>query len=198
MAQLSPAEAIRQFDISKPTLYSDMNDGKLSYTVDDRKKRKINVAELQRLYELRNNKSEEKTLKSVKSENTNTKPDVLSNMVPESELFKKEIALLQKEIEMRKEEADKWKDAFDKAQSTADKVTLLLEHTNKADSSSNWERTLKALEQRIANQEKAAKEKEEREQKILSEHERLKKAYAQRKRELEEEKSKGFFKKLFG
>ena len=57
---------------------------------------------------------------------------------------------------------------------------------------------MKALESRIANQEKAEKERQEREQKLLDENKRIKQAYSRQKKELEAEKNKGFFKKLFG
>ncbi|MCP4306942.1 MAG: hypothetical protein GY788_19100, partial [bacterium] len=49
----------------------------------------------------------------------------------------------------------------------------------------------KALEARLANQEKAEKDREEREEKILRQNKLLRNA-------LKEERSRGFFKKLFG
>mgnify|MGYP000226921199 CR=1 FL=1 len=57
---------------------------------------------------------------------------------------------------------------------------------------------IQKLEQRLANQEKAAKEREEKEQKLLDENKRIRQAYSQQKKALEEEKSKSIWKKLFG
>lgn len=65
-------------------------------------------------------------------------------------------------------------------------------------SKGTWEKSMKVLEQRIANQEKAAKEREEVEQKILDENRRLKKAYSHQKKALESEKNKSLWQKLFG
>lgn len=200
MSLISPAEAVRQFDVSKPTLYSDMNDGKLSFKLDDRKKRKLDIAELQRLYEIRKDKKP-KTLNNVKPQSSKTESNVNKEISSEAALLKKQIEFLEREITLRKEDADKWKEAFDKAQETAQKVTLLLEHHNgedKNDRAGDWQKSVKALEQRIANQEKAEKEREEREKKLLNENKRLKQAYGKQKRAFEEEKNKGWFKKLFG
>ncbi len=47
---ISPTDAVKMYDVSKPTLYKDMSDGTISFTKDDRDRRKINVAELDRLY----------------------------------------------------------------------------------------------------------------------------------------------------
>ena len=78
-------------------------------------------------------------------------------------------------------------------------MTLLLENKSKdTEGTSDWQKSVKALESRIANQEKAEKERQEREQKLLDENKRIKQAYSRQKKELEAEKSKGLFKKLFG
>ena len=76
-------------------------------------------------------------------------------------------------------------------------MTLLLENKEQG-REGGWEKSMRGLEQRLANQEKAAKDREEREQKLLDENKRIKQAYSRQKKELEAEKNKGFFKKLFG
>jgi len=199
MSLLSPAEAVRQFDVSKPTLYKDMDAGKLSFTVDDRNKRKIDVAELQRLYKLRPSKTQEKASNNVNSDPEITKVDAKENMVPKSELLEKEIEMLKSQLANKEDEAEQWKEAHEQAQKTAQKITLMLEdHTNKQDKNSQWENSLKALENRIANQEQVEKKRREREQKLEEENEKLKRAYKAQKQRLEDEKNKGFFQKLFG
>ena len=192
---ISPAEAIRRYNVSKPTLYSDMKDGKLSYTLDDRKRRKINIAELDRIYDKR---EEEGTLTEEKSVNppvNNTQSNVKSTAEYSMGRLEIEVEYLKRELTNRQEETERWKDAFDKAQSTANKITALLEdqsaksrHENDKD---EWKNTLKKLETRISNQEEATQEAEAEAEKILQQNKTLKKTLA-------EEKSKGFFQRLFG
>jgi len=57
---------------------------------------------------------------------------------------------------------------------------------------------LKALEERIANQEKSAKEIEDKALKLEEENRKLKKMVTTKEQALQEEKSKGFFKRLLG
>ena len=192
---ISPAEAIRRYNVSKPTLYSDMKDGKLSFTLDDRKRRKINIAELDRIYDKREEEGALTVEKSVQSPVKNTQ----SNVKPTAEYsmgrLELEVEYLKRELTNRQEETERWKEAFDKAQSTADKITALLEDqsvkSRHATDKDEWKKTLTELETRIANQEKTTQEKEAEAEKILQQNKVLKKA-------LTAEQSKGFFKKLFG
>jgi hypothetical protein len=81
---------------------------------------------------------------------------------------------------------------LDEANSETKKLTALItDQTTKEDRAGEWEKVTKALEARLANQEKAEKDRKEREEKILRQNKVLKKA-------LQEERSRGFFKKLFG
>lgn len=190
---ISPAEAIRRYDVSKPTLYSDMKDGKLSFTMDDRKRRKINIAELDRLYEKRAGGNDNTSDDNVKNGSDNTESNVKDTSYEVGRL-EKEVEYLKREVQNRQQETERWQEAFDKAQSTADKITALLEDqrtSKKDDGAGEWQKNLKALEARIANQEATAKEEKERAEKILRQNRALKKA-------LDEEKNKSFFQKLFG
>lgn len=63
---------------------------------------------------------------------------------------------------------------------------------------SKWDQQFKAIEQRLANQEKQAKERAENEQKLLNENKRIRQAYSKQKKELTEEKNKSIWQKLFG
>jgi DNA repair exonuclease SbcCD ATPase subunit len=185
---ITPAEAIRRYNVSKPTLYSDMTEGKLSFKFDDRKKRKIDVAELDRLYEKRIEAG------PATQVNVNPRPDLtqsnVNQNVGEIERLNQEIGYLKRELHMRQNETEKWQEAFDKAQATADKITALLE--NKSGSGAGeWEKALKALEERISNQDAQAKK----------EIEDIKKNSQQQvmryKTALEAEKNKPFWKKIF-
>lgn len=184
---ISPAEAIRQFNVSKPTLYSDMKDGKLSYSLDDRKRRKINISELDRIYQKREGDNKGSSNSTVNLTPGNTQSDV------NSAALEKEIEYLKREVQSKEQETEKWQAAFDKAQATADKITALLtDKTQEKDSGAGeWDKSLKTLENRISNQEKTAKDTAEKEQKIIRQNRALKKA-------LDEERNKSFFKKLFG
>jgi hypothetical protein len=186
---ITPAEALRRYDVSKPTLYSDMSEGKLSFKFDDRKKRKIDVAELDRIYAKRPDTATTPTQNSVKLAADNTVSNV--NYTPqEVERLQQEIGYLKREIQVRQSETEKWQEAFDKAQATADKITALLE--NKSGSGAGeWEKALKALEERIGSQDAQAR-KEIEEIKKNSQQQVLRYKTA-----LEAEKRKPFWKKLF-
>jgi hypothetical protein len=187
---ITPAEALRRYDVSKPTLYSDMGEGKLSFKFDDRKKRKIDVAELDRIYEKRPDASSTEGQNNVQSVRDNPRPNV--NSVHEVERLQQEIGYLKREIQVRQSEAEKWQDAFDKAQATADKITALLENKSGSGGGGEWEKALKALEERIANQDlQARKEIEE----IKKNTQRQVLHY---KTALETEKTKPLWKRLFG
>ena len=71
---------------------------------------------------------------------------------------------------------------FEDQKEQTKRITLLLDNRNSG--AGEWEKSFKALEERLANQEKAEKEFERQ-------NKRLKKA-------LQEERKKGFFQKLFG
>ena len=193
MTQLSPAEAVRQFDVSKPTLYSDMNDGQLSYTLDDRNRRRLDVAELQRLYSLRRKEVEEGD--NVRNRSTETNSDVRKEDT-RLELLQQEIKFMKRELENRREEVTRWQDAFEKAQETAQKVTLLLEDKSQngagEDKEAQWQSAFKTLEERLANKEA------ENEQKIVQLRKQASQRVSRLKQELETERAKTFWQKLFG
>jgi len=152
MTQISPAEAVRQFDVSKPTLYSDMNDGKLSYTLDDRKRRRLDVAELQRLYDLRKKEESQATDSNVQSGSENTQSNVKQDDA-RAEYLEREIEFMKKELENRREEVARWQDAFEKAQETAQKVTMLLEDKSQngaGQGAQKWESAFKSDRKRVA------------------------------------------------
>ena len=85
------------------------------------------------------------------------------------------------------------KDALSKAQDGYNNVTRLLEDQSKDKESGagEWEKSMRAVEARISNQEKESKETKEKAQKILRQNQSLKRA-------LEAEKNKSVWKKLFG
>lgn len=197
---ISPTEAVKIYDVSKPTLYADMNGGTISYEVEKRrsggKKRKINVAELDRVYKKREDKEENLTSKNVQSGKANTEINGFDGSA-EVRLLNQKIEFLKEQIEARELETEKWEEAFKKAQATADKITALLEdksaNSHNIVSQETNEKIAKLLEMQMENGEQdkklAALEKS------LSD---MRKQNQSMFRQLKEERSKGFFKKLFG
>ncbi len=66
-----------------------------------------------------------------------------------------------------------------------------MDQRSKESGAGAWEKSIKALEARLANQERAEKKREEREEKVLRQNQALRKA-------LKAEREKGFLKKFFG
>ena len=71
MSKLRVSEAVEMFDVSQSGIYRDMDKGIISFEKDERGKKVIDVSELQRVYELRENGNSQKT---EMGENGNTTP----------------------------------------------------------------------------------------------------------------------------
>lgn len=61
MSKLRVSEALEMFEVSQSGIYRDMDKGIISYEKDERGKKVIDVSELQRVYELRENGDSQKT-----------------------------------------------------------------------------------------------------------------------------------------
>ena len=194
---LSMSEAAKMVGLTRPTFYRKVDELGISVNEDGGKKR-VDVSELIRVFgnDFTMNKEESKM-----SKNTST-----DKSTDTSQNIDARIAVLEAELKMERELREEIKDeiiyfkeqiALEKEEKK--KITLLLEdHRDKDEKGGAWEKSIRALEQRLANQEKAAKEREEKEQKLLDENKRIRQAYTQQKKALEEEKSKSLWKKLFG
>ncbi len=183
---LSPTEAVKTYDVSKPTLYADMKEGKLSYDLDNRDRRRINVAELERIYEKRKKDNVGKeALESVKSQKSTTSSDLSVAEVTIKHL--QEMRDTQKEH--YESEIETLKDALKRAQEGQNKALLLLE--DKRSGGGNWEKSIKALETRISNSEKSHKE-------LIEAKEKSEQELARYKRALRNERSKSWLDKLLG
>ena len=170
--------------------------------LNSRKHKVIDVAELSRVYDL------------VKTIDEISDVDGVSKSQPPSETDSQEwrarylemkgrvdaaegkVELIEKhhiqERRIFEDQVDNLKDSLRLAQEGHNKATFLLEDNNSKESGAGeWERSFKALEARLANQEKAEKDRKEREEKILRQNKALRNA-------LKEEQSRGLFKKIFG
>ena len=196
---ISPAEALRIYDVSKPTLYQDMKNGTLSFKFDDRKRRKIDVAELDRLYEKRGSGGKAQESNNVKYPDENTEFNVNHTTRQQIEILQQQIEFLEREIKARSTDAERWQEAFERAQSTADKITALIEDRsfgsrNTGEQDDKIDKLTRLLESRIS-------EADKQDQKITALEQTVKEMRAQNKRlftELKENNSKGFLKRFFG
>ena len=145
---VSPAKAISIYNVSKPTLYSDMKSGKLSFTKDQRGKRKIDHAELERVYAKRQGQSVNFTNSNVKERTESRGHESVISIQTELEkkLLEQKVEFLESQLKSKDEMIDRWQDAFDKAQKTADKITALLEDKSILDKNSEYKDKIEALE----------------------------------------------------
>ena len=188
---------------TKKTIYNHKDRNKFSYEQDEEGRTVVDISELLRVYG--STPAITKKIEELQS-GGEMNVDVITPNYTEKKKPKKtndniedKMIIIKLEAELEKEKALKgkieddveyFKTALEKSQETAQKVTMLLE--NKKDSGAGeWEKSLKALENRLSNQEKVAKETQEKEQKIIRQNRALKKA-------LDEERNKSFFRKLFG
>lgn len=216
--KLSMEQAAIVIGKSKKTIYNHKDRNKFSYDTDEEGKTVIDASELLRVYGNRPDIVQRlKELQEPTNENESEITPVYTRKtvpsVKESEIVDYKIKLVKLEAELEKEKAikikveeslDYFREALEKAQETAQKVTLLLEdqRSNKADTNYDWQKSLKALEDRIANQEASIQEKVAREAKEKEELrvqlEEKEKLLTEKDEALALEKKKSFVHKLLG
>lgn len=194
MSDVSVTKAAELSGVSRTTLYNDMDSGKLSFTPKGKNGRVINVAELERVYGSLSFGDKSEVSRTVKSEqNDFTVPE---NQLIELIKLREKLSGLEALTDQQQDEIENLRKSLDKAQDSHQR--LLEDKREDKEKTDSWKKSFDALEHRIANQEKVAKEREEREQKLLDENRRIKQAYTKQKKLLEEEQGKSFWKKLFG
>ena len=197
------SEAAEMVSLTRPTFYRKVKELGVSIVEDNGKKR-VDVSELLRVFG-----TDVKIHTDEKNDMSKTSKDASMDKKKQNNIdddIRIKLAVLESELERErslreeiKNEVDYFKEQIALEKEEKNKITLLIEDLRpKEGRGDTWEKSIRALEQRIANQEKSAKEREEREQKLLDENRRIKQAYSKQKKALEEEKNKGFFKKLFG
>ena len=199
---ISPTEAVKIYDVSKPTLYKDMTEGRLSFTKDDRNRRKINVAELDRLYSKRRDASETFTsgngnlTEGLTNLNVNSKAisKEIQTLVQQGK--DREIELLQQQIEQYKAQVENLNQNLAETREEHRSYVRLLEdkRDEQGAKTSRWEEKFLAMEQKMSslqNQNKKLMRREEIRKQRIEER--------RRQREAEkEQKSSNFFSRLFG
>ena len=203
---VSPTEAVKIYKISKPTLYNDMKSGKLSYELNGRKKRKVNVAELDRLYDKRKDTGEELTSKTVKAKQNLTNSNG-SNLHLEREInsireqvetgHKREVELLNNQIEQLRNQVESLNKNLNKALD----VTALLEdkREGQGDKQAKLDAKFKSMEtvmEELRTQNKKLLDREEERQRKAEER-RKKQRESEAKDAEEREQKKPILKRLF-
>lgn len=209
----SISEAARIAGVTRKTLYKHIDKKPISTEQDVNGRPVIDASELMRVYG-----------DQCRFNHENDKQDTVSSKQMYADAHSPtfvEIAVTKKELDMLRARMNAEKDSFeeqidylrkklDEATSESRKLTALLtDQSTKNVSSNDWQKSIKALEDRIANQETAIQEKiaadaiksaqEEQEKyelkKLLDEKDKL---LADNKAALEAEKNKSFFKKILG
>lgn len=212
--QVSITEAATLANVSRTTLYNDMNTGKITFVSNGKNKKVIDVAELERVYGSLNISDNKQTSSSVKIEQNFTKKgeDVAVPLV-ELAVLRERVETL--EIERKRERTqfeeriEQLQETLNKSQENQNKTTLLLEHYTKEGAGGDWQKSLKALEDRIANQEAAVQEKialeaektakeAKKNEELQTQLEEKEKILAEKEEALALEKKKSFVHKLLG
>ena len=189
---------------ARQTIYRHIESKPISVTLDDDGNQYIDASELIRDYG--DNLNFEAATQSEGQSETVTKPQNVTPMLqaetPSNDTqielieLKAKVESLKAQLNAKEDENDYIKGLLEEEKAERKAANNLLEDHRGRES--KWDQQFKAIEQRLANQEKQAKEHAEKEEKLLNENKRVKKAYSQKKKALEAEQNKGFFKKLFG
>jgi len=153
-------EAEKLVPVSRTTLYNDKKLGTFSVEKNAKGRTVIDIAELQRVYGNLNHDSD----KSEKVQLNKSEPAAASSQAHKGEvaLLRKELELVEKasrrEREMLEDQINHLRETLAKAQDGQNKLTLMLEHHSNNDKSSDLEKSVKALEEKISNQERVMRQ----------------------------------------
>lgn len=186
--KLTLGQAAKEVGKSKTALSNAIKNGRLSAGKSEGGSYEIDPAELFRVYPpKRVNKGQGLTELDPKNRpKTGVNEQVLTAQLTGHQKLLEE---KDKQIERLIREKDKIEELLHEQTQQAKRITLLLE--NKSTGGGEWEKAIKALEDRIANQEEQAKKQMEAKEKARETAMKYKKAF-------EEEKNKSFWQRLFG
>lgn len=192
------SKASKMAGVSRATIYNDIDSGTLSVELGAKNRKMIDVSELSRVYKDLKVPDEKDNSKSVKTDkkrdpSTPQQSDKVAVLQERIEAQRKQTELLEGMLEREREdrrrerEASKEFEEYFKAQidNQAESIknfTKLLEdqRSDKTDTNDEWKKSIQSLEEKIANQEKEAREKAEEEAKqkelLLAEKKDLSKA----------------------
>jgi predicted site-specific integrase-resolvase len=130
--KVSPTEATKLTSLARSTIYKDMNEGRLSYSLNKRGKRTLEVIELERVYGNLNLENKEENTVNTGGNLQDTNGLIYqASLLREIEILKEQISqinssnittheILQNQIKDLKNEREKW-------QELSHKMTFLLE-----------------------------------------------------------------------
>lgn len=183
-SQFSVSEIHRITGKSRTTISKHMEEGKLSFTMDDGKKQ-VDAAELMRVY------GSDCNFDSVSKEPS--RPSASPSQNSGESLTQQQLELERKERERERgqllNQIDYLKDALGTSQEGHNRATLLLE--NHSSGGGTLEAALSALEKRMEQQELTAKEEQELALKLRRQNQSL-------KRVILAERNKTFWERLLG
>lgn len=200
--KLTVLQIERMTGTSRTKVYNDIEDGTVTAEKNEKGKTVIDMSEAQRVYKFKTQPTDTEVQRSANpSVEVNENVQISNNI--EKKYLEAQIETLQVEREREREQLmeriGSLEGALQKSQDTQKQMTLLLEdQRQKDDGAGEWQKSMKAMESRIANQEKNEKERAEREQKIIDENKRLKQMALRHKNALQAEKDKTFLQRLFG
>ena len=200
MSQVTVKEAALLTGKSRETINAATKSGKLSCSQNGKTKKMINVSELERVYPLVKTIDEiRRPSGTVKPSQNQSDPDVqaeltrLQEKLAASELMRETIdAERQRERRQLEEAIDNLRDALAKSQQQHNKALLLItdQSQDTTDRVGDWEKSIKALEKRLANHEEQSKKDRE-------EITAARRKVEQYKRALHQERNKSPWHKLF-
>ena len=216
---LNKTDAAKVAGVSRRSFYNHIPKKSISLTQDSDGEEKIDLSELKRVY------GEERVALNLKKfmdkqegvqerepvQKTAVQPSANNNKAEiELEVMRERLNHFEdykqerlREREQLEERIGQLENTLLKALENQNKTTVLLEHyTKNEETNDDWQKAIKKLEDRIANQETEKKEKEEKEAKekarLKEKLEAQEKILKEKKAALELEKSKSFIHKLLG
>jgi len=194
-------EAAKIVGTTRQTIYRHIDSKPLSVEKDEHGNQLIEASELLRVYGDNINfdaiNSEvDKSQPVTKLQDVTTKDSTNGITAEKLNSANEKITMLEAQLRREREvmegQIENLQDSLKRSQDGQNSITKILEdHRSKESGAGEWEKSFKALESRIANQEAKEKEHQAREEKLL-------KRTRQYKAALDAERNKGFFKKLFG
>lgn len=193
MSKVSVRQAAKLTGLTRETINKDTNSGKLACSRNSRNHKRIDIAELERVYDL------VKTMDEIEQESKAVKqrpPPSESDTSTEVATLREKLASSEQTVEMLKDERSRerrqleseienLRESLDKAQDQHSKALLLI--TDQSDQSKqrsdDWEAMVKGLEARLANNER--------------EQEKDKLRISRLQRALKEKENQSIWKKLF-
>lgn len=197
MSKVSVREAALLTGKSRETINAATKSGKLSSSRDGKNRKSIDISELERVYPLVKTINQINTVsKTVKQGQEPSDSDVRAENVRLTEKLAaseaKHANLLNERTRERgqlEDEIDNLRENLAKSQDQHSKALLLItdQSQDTTDRVGDWEKSIKALEKRIANQEEQAQQRR-----------RLNEKLKRYQRELHAERNKSLWEKLFG